>query len=135
MVNNLSTAVDNSSCLQRKSLGQLFFSLILPILTHLFTKDIHYLFTGIHRNIFFSLIFISRYCVILLIYLQDIELSPLLSTPVDNFSPIIPLYPHIFLYNLYLSPVLCINIIFSLLLDFLLFLQANFHKRLYNNVV
>lgn len=116
MVNNLSTAVDNSSCLQRNSLGQLFFfSLILPILTHLFTKDIHYLFTGIHRNIFLSLIFISRYCVILLIYLQYLELSPLLSTPVDNFFSIIPLYPHIFLYNLYLFPVLCINIIFSYL--------------------
>ena len=132
MVNNLSTAVDNSSCLQRNSLGQLFFFANITN-TYSFVHQRYSLL--IHRNIFFSLIFISRYCVILLIYLQDIELSPLLSTPVDNFSPIIPLYPHIFLYNLYLSPVLCINIIFSLLLDFLLFLQANFHKRLYNNVV
>lgn len=128
MVNNLSTVVDNSSCLQRNSLGQLFFLLILPILTHLFTKDIHYLFTGIHRDIFLSLIFISRYCVILLIYLQYLELSPLLSTPVDNFSSIIPLYPHIFLYNLYLSPVLCINIIFFLLLDFLYLFKQIFTK-------
>ena len=128
MVNNLSTAVDNSSCLQRNSLGQLFFSLILPILTHLFTKDIHYLFTGIHRNIFLSLIFLSRYCVILLIYLQYLALSPLLSTPVDNFFSIIPLYPHIFLYNLYLSPVLCINIIFFLPLDFLYFFKQIFTK-------
>ena len=128
MVNNLSTAVDNSSCLQRNSLGQLFFSLILPILTHLFTKDIHYLFTGIHRDIFFSLIFISRYCVILLIYLQYLELSPLLSTPVDNFSSLIPLYPHISLHNLYLSPVLCINIIFFLPLDFLYFFKHFFTK-------
>lgn len=128
MVNNLSTAVDNNSCLQRNSLRQLFFLLILPILTHLFTKDIHYLFTGIHRDIFLSLIFISRYCVILLIYLQYIELSPLLSTPVYNFSSIIPLFPHISLYNFYLSPVLCINIIFFLLLDFLYFFKQIFTK-------
>ena len=125
MVNNLSTAVDNSSCLQRNSLGQLFFFANITN-TCSFVHQRYSLL--IHRKIFLSLIFISRYCVILLIYLQYLELSPLLSTPVDNFSSIIPLYPHIFLYNLYLSPVLCINIIFFLLLDFLYFFKQFFTK-------
>lgn len=128
MVNNLSTAVDNSSCLQRKSLGQLFFFAYITN-TYSFFHQIYSLL--IHRysqEYFFSLIFISRYCVILLIYLQYLELSPLLSTPVDNFFSIIPFYPHISLYNLYLSPDLCINIIFFLPLDFLYFFKQFFIK-------